>query len=377
VLFFFYVYRSAVKRMRANAITIVSVALFVAGCTLGLGFYYSLRSLLHTASPTDVVVIGKGATSEASSMLDIESARKIVILDGVKKTGDASLATRELLSRVYLDTNAFKTYRSPVPIRGIDEQSLAVHHAKVIQGSLPAHGTLDVMLGKRAMRANPTLVMGSEIALPAGAAHVVGIFEAEGSPYEDEVWTPRAALELHIKAKASSSVTLVAESADAVPALVDRINNSKDLKAQALPLTKFREDRFGLRSLATTVFVLLLLLSVVAISAIATTMHAAMVTRLPELAALAAIGIPRSTLRRIIIMESVLIAVMGAILGIVLGQLIRTRIGAIWLAESPIMVSSSMLMPLIGLGLGLLVGLAGGLPSGIIVGRLDIIRAMR
>src|SRR5687767_4138815 len=98
----------------------LSVALFVAGCTVGLAFYFSLKQMLHTAPPENVIVVARGATSEAGSMLQLETARKVALLDGIKKVGDEPLAARELLSRVYIDTIDLSVYHAPVPIRGID-----------------------------------------------------------------------------------------------------------------------------------------------------------------------------------------------------------------------------------------------------------------
>ena len=73
---------------------------------------------------------------------------------------------------------------------------------------------------------------------------------------------------------------------DRVPALVEQINSSKDLRAQAAPVAAFREDLAGLGTITVTVLVLLVLLSLVVTFAIATTMNAAVVMRLPEFAAL-------------------------------------------------------------------------------------------
>jgi putative ABC transport system permease protein len=377
MLFFFYVYRSLVARLRANAITMLSVALFVAGCTLGLAFYFSLRNMAHTAPPENIIVLTRTASTEGGSMLPLDSARKVMLVDGIKKVGADPLAARELLSRVYVDTGNVNTYRPPVAIRGIDTHSFEVHGAKLVEGALPAPNSLELVAGERVSRQHADLRLGSEVALPGGVGKVVGIFSAAGSPYEDEVWTPRAALELHVKAKVSSSVTLVAENASAVPSLLDRLNASKDFNVLAAPLAKFREDKYALASLGRTVFILLALLSVVAIAAIAMTMNAAAVVRLPEFAALAAIGIRRSFLGRLVVLESLMLSFVGALIGVGASQLIRAKIGVVEVQDTPLEMSGSVTFLLVALGLALVVGLVGGLPSAVAIRRLDIVKSMR
>jgi ABC-type antimicrobial peptide transport system permease subunit len=378
VLFLFYAYRSLIARRRANALTVLSVVLFVAAGSLGLAFHDSLeRVLLQSAPAENVLVIAKGAPAEAASKLELATAQKIALLEGVQASGASRLAVRELVTRMYLDTADFSSYQDPVPIRGIDERSLEVHRAQVAQGAAPQPGGLEVMLGRQVARRYPNVGIGYEISLPAGPARVVGIFTAGGGPFEAEIWTPRRALELHLNTKFSSSMTLVAAGADRVPALVDQINNSKELRAQAAPVAAFREDLAGLGTITVTVLVLLVLLSLVVTFAIATTMNAAVVMRLPELAALAAIGIRRSALARIVLVESVLLAAIGALAGVAVSALLQRQIGEVSMGASPVEITATWPVMLAGIGMGLVAGLIGGLAPAIRVHRLNITSAMR
>lgn len=370
----FYVYRSLLARFRANALTMLAVCLFVVGASLGLSFYFGLQSMLvDTTPPENIIVLSKGASSEGGSKIALDTARKVVLLDGVKKAGDVPLAVRELVTRVYLIEQDPK----PVPIRGIDDQSLAVHRASLVTGAMPAPGTLEIVLGRRVAERYPKLKIGDDIALPAGPSRITGIISAQGGPMEDEVWTLRSALEVHLNVKFSSSVTLVADSQDRVAALADQINQSKDLEAQAVPVTKLRERMADLGTIARVVLVLLILLSIVATFALATTMSAAAAVRMPELAALAAIGIHRSVLGRIILFESILLGVVGALIGLGVSTLIRSQIGSISLGENPVELAGTATVLLIGIGLGVAVGVIGGITPAMRVARLDIMQSLR
>lgn len=378
MLFVFYVARSLLQRARANAITLITVALFVAGATLGLSYYANLKSsLVSTAPPDTILVLSEGAPTEIGSRLELDTARRLVLLDGIKRDGQVPLAARELLSNVSLEADDVVRYTPPVPFRGIDEHSIAVHQAEFLEGSPPAPGSLEVSLGRKLAAAYPNLEVGSQIPLPAGTARVSGIFAARGGPLEAEVWTPRAALEMHIGSEYSSSVSLVADDPARVSELVERINTSRDLNAQAAPLAAYMEDNAGLRTVALTVLILLAFLSVVAIFAIASTMHASIVLRLPEFASMAALGIRRTVLGRLVIMESVALATAGALLGVLVSELIRTQLGEISIGASPVQLSLNPGVAAMGIALGLLVGVVGGTTPAFKVARLRLIDLLR
>jgi len=358
-------------------VTILAVCLFVVGGTLGLSFYLGLKKMLvETAQPENIIVVSKGAATEAGSKLQVETANKLVLVPGIKRTGDTPVAARELVTRVYVATGS--AYEDPVSIRGFDAQSAAIHRITVLKGTLPDPKSLDIIVGRRVAETHSNLTIGTEIHLPAGSCKITGVFAADGSPLEDEVWTPRAALELHVHTKLSSSLMLVAEDAARVPEIVDKINDSKDLNAQAASVAQFRQDSAGLGVIARTVFMLLALLSVIATFAIATTMNAAALARMPELAALAAIGIRRRYLARMVLVESTLLAIGGAVLGIVVCAILRSQLGGVLaLGATPVeIVSTARIVP-IAIGLGAIVGIIGGFSAALLVRRLDVIRSLR
>jgi putative ABC transport system permease protein len=377
VLFLLYSLRSLRKRIRTDAITVLAVCLLVIGSALGMSFYLSLKKMLVDTTPAEnIVVLSQGAATEGGSKLSLETAQRIAVSDGVKKDGETPLVVREVVTRVYLSEDDGGA-NAPVTIRGIDEQSLKVHRITMMTGAPPAPGSLEIILGRRVAKRYPELAINSDVALPGGPSRIVGIMTDGGGPLDDEVWTPRSALELHLRTKVSSSVTIVADQVSRVPEIVQRITDSKDLEAQAMPLRKLREDDAGLQTTARVVLILLILLTVVVTFAIATTMAAAAAMRMSEFAALAAIGIRRGVLARIVLVESILLATMGAVVGVLVSALISSQIGDVSVSENLVAVSSSTSSLLVSLGLGVLVGVIGGVMPAMRVRRLDIIQSLR
>lgn len=375
MLFLSYALRSLLARFRANLVSVLTVCLFVMGGSLGLSYYASLNEVVTSVPADSIIVVSKGATAEGDSKLKLETARKLVVLDGIKQQNGKPLAARELLTRVAVTTNA-KDFDAASTLRGMDEQSQAVHRIQLVSGTAPQPHSLDLIVGKRLTRRYPQLRIGYELHLPGGASKITGIFAADGGPFEDELWTDRTALELHTKTSASS-VTLVAASVDRVGDVVARINASKDLDARAYPVAEFGAAIAGLSAIVRIVLVLLVLLSVIATFAIATTMNAAVVVRLPELAALAAIGVRKRSLARVVLVEGTLLGFVGAAIGVIATGLAIGQLGFIRLGRNPIELASSPVVLLVGLALGVLAGVLGGIAPAIQVKRLDILSTLR
>lgn len=375
MLFLHYGLRSLFARFRANLVTMLAVALFVAGGTIGLTFYLNLRGqVVESAPPEHVLVLQKGAASEGGSKIDLERVRQVAILPDVKKVGDTPLAVREFVTGVQV--NQAGEYASAI-IRGIDEKSIEIRNVKLLEGTAPKPDSLDIIVGRRLQLIHPHLKVGTDLYLTGGKSPITGIFEAGGSPYEDELWTNRSALEIHLKKKIISSSTLVANDAASADKLITTINTMKDSELQAESLAALRQKAAGVSGILNVVLVLLVLLSVVATSAIATTMAAAVSTRLPEFAALVAIGIRRGVLGRLVVMESVLLAVIGALIGVGLSEILRHVLGIIQIGTTPVEMTLVPLVIPVGIALGLFVGLVGGIGPATTLRRLEVIKSLR
>lgn len=368
-----YVVKSLLKRFSANLVTILSIALFVAGCTVGIAFYLGLkRQVVDATPPENILVLSRGAASEGGSRLNLETARKVALLPGLAVEG-TPLAARELLSSVGVSSEG-STKRGSVPIRGIDESSIRVHGVTVT-GAPPAPGSLDVIVGERLLEQYPNLRVGSTLTLLGGKAPITGTFRGSpGDPINGELWTQRSALELHIKAKQSSSMMLVADTEARVAEIVAKISSSKDLEADAYSLRAYRASEAGLAKIVKIVLLMVILLSLVAGLAIMTTMTAAVSSRMTELAVLLTIGFQRGRLGRLIVMESILLAAVGSLLGLAASFLVAKLLASL---DIRVDLMTTPVALALGLGLGLAVGLLGGLLPANKVRRLEIIKYVR
>jgi len=369
---FGYALKSLRARIRANTLTILAIALLVAGGSLGLSLYASLASsIVESAPPENVIVLQDSATDESDSILELEIVDKIAVTPGVKQV------SREFVSTIYVTTTDTSHDDAPTVVRGFDEVALGIDRVKVIEGALPAPKSLEVMIGRRMARQFPELHIGTEIPLPAGASRVSGVFEAHGSTYEDEVWMWRPAMELNRRARTVSTVILVAENAAGAAAIAQKLNDTKGLNVHAQPLTDYRRGNAGVHTIVRVVLIMLVLLAFVVTFAVAMTMNAAVSVRVPELAVLATIGHRKAVLMRTIIFESLLLGFLGALLGVVVSELVRRQLGIVTLGKLPVEIGFAPFVLVIAFGLGVAVGVLGAVAPALTVRRLSIMEALR
>jgi len=375
VLFLHYGLKSFIARLRANLVTILAVALFVGGGMLGVTFYVDLKKQVVDTAPGDhVLVLAEGAASESNSRLDLEDVRKVEVIEGIKKEGTSALAVREFVTQIQV--NATNTYGGAV-IRGYDERSMQVHGVRLVEGTQPKPGTFEIMVGRRLQLRYPHLRTGYELPLIGGKAVISGVFSAGGSPYDDELWAPRSALSLLVKRDIISSMTLVAKDGASVQAVLDAINKQPNTKVHAEQLSVLRAKGAGVASILKVVLFLLVLLSVVATSAIATTIGAAVATRMPEFATMIALGLDRRMLSRVVVFESIALSLLGAILGMGVCEIVRRALGTIPLGTTPVEMTMALVVIPVGVVLATVVGLVGGIVPATSVARLDIVAMMR
>jgi ABC-type antimicrobial peptide transport system permease subunit len=375
MLLLFYVLRSLRARLRSNAITLLAITLFVLGGTIGLSLYLSLKQSVVDSTPREnIVVLNAGAASEETSRISLETTRRLAVLDGIKHVDGAPLITNEGLTNLTLIAADYTTRAESC--RGIDARSFAVHHARIIEGAAPSPGTSDIVLGVKLAKRYPNLPVGSLIPLPGGSARISGIFSTGSGPLDSEVWIARDALQVYTKDDYISSTTLVADSAANVPALITRIKTTKDLDVNAVTRIAMQSQGAGLSTTLRVVLIVLVLLGVVTAFALGATMSAAIIARLPEFASMVAIGYRRSRLQRTVLLESLVLTSAGTAIGIVVYELVRAMTGTFPIGQA-VELSASPLVPVIGVGLGLVVGVLAALSPIIAVHRFDVIKAMR
>ncbi len=318
-----YHWRNVFVRPTTTALTILVVAAVVGLLGWILGFAVALRSALAVASDTrKIIVIRRGSTSEGTSALPPAEFNKLSQLTGLDRdprTGQP-LISPEMTVQVALPRkrDGGRTTAN-VAVRGVDpERALAVHRNVRLLGPLFATGTQEIIVGVKAAEQFAGLQPGDVVNLGFGEDRgykVVGFFTADGGPLESEIWGYLPSLMNAYGRNAYSSAALrVAPDAD--PQDVIRQIEGPAIQLTARTEAAYWNDQLRLvRGYLAIVTALVLVMSVAAVCSIANAMFSSVAGRTREIAMLRTIGFGRGRIVMGFVLEAVLLALLGGVLG--------------------------------------------------------------
>jgi ABC-type antimicrobial peptide transport system permease subunit len=301
-----------------------------------------------------------------------------------------------------------------VQVRGVDDPVLAaeVHNLELQDGQwfssagvelLPVtekdkepETAVQAVLGEGVAKAlgpdlnKPSLQVGDVFLLGPMKWKVVGILKSSGTIFGSEVWARRSYVgQRYGKAYTISSVTIRAQSPEAARQLTASLRDNFK-KAKLNPQTEidyYSKQRSFLTVLLTAIIVLTIFMALGGIFGVMNTMFAAISQRTKDIGLLRILGYARWQILVSFVLESLLIAVVGGLLGCGLGALgtilsggkMTSVIGSEggWgkTVELQLLVTANTV--LIGVLLSLIMGLLGGLLPGLAAMRLKPLEAMR
>jgi putative ABC transport system permease protein len=214
---------------------------------------------------------------------------------------------------------------------------------------------------------------------------VVGLFDAEGSAFDSEVWADADVLNVNYQRPPGiyQTVTARLRSVDAFQAFKDGLAKDPRLRVQALR----EQDYYASQSrIVTTLITVMggLVAAVMAIGAVLAalnTMYSAVTERSREIALLRALGFSGPAIVLAFLAESMLIAGLGGVVGcIAVLPLNGLTTGTLnWQTFSHLAFAFRITPDLLvwGLVFAFAMGLAGGLPPAIRAARSSIAKTLR
>jgi ABC-type lipoprotein release transport system permease subunit len=378
--------RNLTVRKASTLFTALGIALVVFIFTSMLAFVQGLRgSLARTGHPENAIVLRSGATGEIQSYIPREDAALIRGLPEIARdTGGQPLLTADL---VVVINHAKRGGGNPtnVSVRGISPQSFALRpEVQVVEGRSFRPGLAEVVVGKSLSRRIQDTGLGDRIRFGGQEWQVVGIFAAAGSAYESEIWGD---VELFLPAfdrPGYQSATLRLADPERFAELKRRLEEEPQLEVQVK-----RESEFYAGQSAALVATLRMLaifigaiMSIGAIFGAINTMYAAVAARTREIGTLIAIGFTPGSVLRSFILESMLIAGLGGVIGALLALLVtngRSTGTTNWdnFSEITFRLAVTPQVAIAGIVFALLMGLVGGYLPARRAARLPVAEAIR
>jgi len=303
--------------------TVGGIALVVSVFVIVMAMVSGLRSVITTTgSPDNMVVLRKGATTETNSIVTIDQFNTLKNLEGIRRdpSGDP-YASPELAVQVFFQR--LNGGRDNIVVRGVLPISLKVHETvHITDGRMLNPGVGEVVVGKQLVKRYRDCTVGSTLKFGRGTWKVVGIFDADGSSFESEVWS-----DLHDllndtrRGDFYSCIRLkVAPGADQ-SALARRMDSDPRINLAATSEPEYyKEQSVVANQLRVLGMVVAAIMGIGAVFGAMNTMYAAVAARVSEIGTLRALGFSPSAVMTCFVVESLVLAVIGGAIGIVLAM---------------------------------------------------------
>ena len=378
--------RSIPQRLGSSVVAIIGIAgvviVFTAVLSIAEGFRVAMRG---TGDPQTVLVMRSGSDTEMTSGFSGEDAKLITEAPGIERGPDGVHASPELfviighpLRRSGTDAN--------VPLRGLSPMALKVRpQLTIVEGRMFTPGTSEIVVGRAASRQFSNLLVGSTVRSGKMSWPVVGIFEADGSVAESELWCDARVLQnVYQRGNSYQSVYLRLESVDAFQKVKDALTTDPRLN-----VTVVREpDYYAQQSqvlqtvIRTIGITIAILMGLGAVFGAVNTMYSAVASRTREIATLRALGFSSVPVVVSILVESLLLSLIGGVIGGLAawaafdGYQTATMN---WQSFSQVAFAFAVTPALLVRGLiyAALMGLLGGLLPAFRAARLPVVSALR
>lgn len=371
-------------RWTSTFMSVFGTALVVWSSCILFGLVEGLQHTLNvSADPLGLVVLRKGSTDEINGGYTAAKADDIATLAGIARDADGlALVAKEMLNIPIAER--VEGTRTNVMVRGVSAASPKLRpDFRVLPGGRYFEpGKNECVVSKSiASRFKDTKL--GDVFHPSEreSYRVVGHFTAGGSAAESEIWVDFDDLSRNLNRNGYvSTVRLRADSAESRDRIQKIVNEDVQFKLDA----QYESAYYATQAQAGLLFkvggtLIAVLLTFGAMFAAANTMYAAVSTRTREIGTLRALGFSRTDVLVSFLGESLLLCLMGGVLGLVLtiplsALTFSTALGfadtAISFRFGPIVMTVAGLMTLA-------MGLFGGLLPALRAVRLDVVRALR
>src|SRR5258707_4799788 len=312
--------RSLLIRRVSHSMTVGVIAIVVGVLVAGMAIVGGLDSAIKDSSSQDnLILIGRGADSEANSFITLDQLDALKFFPAVKRDGVGTpLVSPDLTEQVFMPAG---DTLDNLPIRGVLPVSTQTHETvRIIAGRMFAPGLNEVIIGKLILNQYPGCSLGADLKVGRRIWKVVGVFESGGSLFESEVWADLHSLQEDSRRGSSyNSIRLKLVPGADVHALIQRCADDPRINLQAKTESEYYKEQSGI---AANLRVLgLLVAGIKAFAAIFAAMnktYGAASARTTEIGTLRALGVSPLAIMTSFLAESSALGFVAGIIGVIL-----------------------------------------------------------
>lgn len=374
------------QRLASSAVAVVGVGavvlVFAAVLSMAAGLE---KTMMAAGSENTAVIIRSGSTSELNSGLSNEQTLIIANAPGVLKEGDKTIMSAEL----YVITDVKKRSNlgdANVPFRGVQPGAFEVRdNVRIAEGRMFEPGKNEIVVGLAAQREFIGLDVGDTVRFGQTEWNVVGSFDAGGSVSESELWTDVRILQsAYRRGNSFQSVRVRLVSPESIETLKQALDEDPRMDPDVMSEREYYSSQSeGLVQFIKLIgYPLTILMAIGAIFGALNSMYSSVSVRGKEIATLRALGFGPVAVLVSTVVESVLLAFLGGVLGGVLayavfnGFQVSTLNGV---SFSQVVFNFAVTPELLvqGLKAALVIGVVGGFFPAIHAARIPVAQALR
>ncbi|MBN1378181.1 MAG: ABC transporter permease [Gammaproteobacteria bacterium] len=379
--------RGLPSRLGASSVAVFGTAcvvgVFISVLSMAAGFQ---KTMTAAGSANTYIVTREGAISEMNSGLSFEQTQLIANAEGVAKDADNNpIASAELYVIVDIPKKTTNTDAN-IPLRGVQGPAFKVRdNIKIVEGRNFTPGQNELIVGRAAQSQFAGLNIGDTIKFGQSEWNIVGVFEDGGSVSESELWCDvRILQQVYRRGNSYQSVRVKLTGEEVLPEFKEALASDPRLTVSI----KSERDYYAEQSEGLTQFIkligypLAILMAIGAIFGAVNTMYSSVSARTREMATLRALGFGNFPIIISTLVESVLLAFVGSLIGSVFvymvfnGYTVSTMNGQ---SFSQVVFAFSITPELLwqGMNAAIWIGLIGGVFPAIHAVRVPVVVALR
>lgn len=388
--------RSLLVRRTASALTIGGIGLIIMALTIVWGLEQGLKTVFAIGGdPQNLVVMRSGSTTETTSGIQSEHADIILLTEGIDAGPDGKpLASGEIVviinqprRGVPVDPGGRSTWAqgANIMLRGVGPAAMALRPGMtIVEGRMFEAGKNEAITSRAMASRFAGCALGETIVLRRVPYRIVGLFTAEGSPYESEVWTDARDLAMTFSRTGAVSSILMRVSDPVARARIEAsLEADPRLGVGVIDQASYFASQTGSAALLIALGSLMtFFLSIGACFSAANTMFASVLSRSREIGTLRALGFPRRSILVGYLAESLVVSLLAGILGLLLGAIVLAFAGSagtgnVTFTEITFSMRITPVVVVIAMATCAVIGMLGGLLPALRAARMKVVDALR
>ena len=373
------------ERLSSSLISIVGIACVVAVFVGLFSIATSFQTIIMSNGDEDtLLVMSEDADFEGNSSLDRLAMNAVSNSSMLAQGEKGAMASFEFTRPISIKRKATDDLVN-INVRGVTTAAYQIRSGfKLVEGRLVEEGRFELIAGRAAQQQFAGLNVGDAVTIAGSSWEVVGIFENNAGATESELWGDLLNLQSVFKTgnTTQSARVKLADPAQ-MDAFAEQLNNDPQVAISVRNEAKYIEESSqGFLQVVNLLSVpLVVIMAMGAIFAALNTMYSSVSARTKEIATLRAIGFGSFPIALSVLVEALLLALTGAVLGVFViylglsGYTTNTNfLSNTQFAFSFVITPQLMLQ---GIFCALAIGLLGGLFPAIRAGRMSIVTALR